>query len=49
MGLKAHAVGFVVAVFYNPNEAYEIEFCNDDGETIAELALLPEQLTKLDP
>jgi hypothetical protein len=49
MGLKAHAVGVVVAVFSNPNEAYEIEFCNDDGETIAELALLPEQLTKLDP
>ncbi len=37
------AVGVVVSVFSDPEEAYEVEFANDDGETIAQLTLLPSQ------
>lgn len=45
-GLKAGAVGVVVAEFSDPNEAYEIEFLDDKGDQLAQLALLPEQLSK---
>ncbi|TBW45047.1 DUF4926 domain-containing protein [Marinobacter halodurans] len=47
-GLKAGAVGVVVAEFSEPNEAYEIEFLDDDGDLLAQLALLPEQLSKFE-
>ena len=43
-GLKAGMRGFVFHIFDKPNRAYEVEFCNEDGETIAQLALLPEQI-----
>lgn len=45
-GLKAGAVGVVVAEFSEPSEAYEIEFVDDDGDFLAQLALLPGQLSK---
>ena len=47
-GLNTGAIGVVVVEFSDPNEAYEIEFCDDEGETITQLALLPEQLLKLE-
>ena len=43
-GLVAGAKGTVVEVYENPNLAYEVEFCNDEGETTAMLALLPHQV-----
>lgn len=43
-GLANGAIGVIVAEFSVPEEAYEIEFCNDAGETIAQIALLPNQI-----
>jgi hypothetical protein len=43
--LAKGAVGVIVAEFNDPEEAYEVEFCNERGETIAQVALLPNQLT----
>jgi hypothetical protein len=43
--LRAGQVGAVVMVFSNPNEAYEVEFCSESGETIAMLALKPDYLS----
>ena len=45
-GLSAGMVGAVVDVYCDPCEAYEIEFCDNLGKTIAMLALLPSQLNK---
>lgn len=41
-GLRRGTVGVVVAKFTEPMEAYEIEFCDETGATVAELAILPE-------
>ncbi|MDX3995097.1 DUF4926 domain-containing protein [Pseudomonas aeruginosa] len=46
-GLLSGALGVVVAVFSEPREAYEVEFCDEDGCTIAQLALLPSQFEVL--
>lgn len=43
-GLARGQVGTIVEVF---DEAYEVEFCDNDGKTHAELALEPEQLLVL--
>jgi hypothetical protein len=43
-GIKKGEAGTVVAVFTNPNEAYEIEFCFDTGETKSMFAILPQYL-----
>ena len=43
-GLLAGMVGAVVDVFDSPTRAFEVEFADPDGRTIAELALLPGQL-----
>ncbi|MBN8813624.1 MULTISPECIES: DUF4926 domain-containing protein [unclassified Sphingomonas] len=42
-GLLQGAIGVVVAEFSEPNEAYEVEFSNDEGVTVAQVALLPDQ------
>lgn len=36
--------GAIVAIFDDPELAYEVEFCNDKGETLAEVALKPDLL-----
>jgi len=41
--LNEGALGVVVAEFSEPDEAYEIEFCDEDGITIAQVALKPGQ------
>jgi len=46
-GLKAGMKGAVVDVHTKPTLAYEVEFCDGSGRTIALLALLPDYL-KLD-
>lgn len=42
--LKQGMTGVIVTIFHDPCLAYEVEFCNDKGETIIETALLPEQI-----
>lgn len=44
MGLKAGMKGVVVHIFSIPIVAYEVEFCDNQGQTITTLALRPEQL-----
>jgi hypothetical protein len=39
--------GVIVMVFSDPELAYEVEFSSDNGETIAEVALKPEQIEAL--
>ena len=45
-GLLCGMVGAVVDVYYQPHEAYEVEFCDESGRTINQLALLANQLIK---
>nr|HAT2256754.1 DUF4926 domain-containing protein [Citrobacter freundii] len=45
-GLTKGQVGAVIDVYYSPSLAYEVEFCDKEGKTIASLALSSEQLTK---
>lgn len=45
--LKKGELGVVVMVFSEPVEAYEVEFCDANGETIAQVVLESEQLTKV--
>jgi len=47
-GLSAGAVGAVVHVFEKPSLAYEVEFTDDDGRTIAQVPLTPAQIQKVD-
>jgi len=42
--LKQGMTGVIVTIFHDPCLAYEVEFCNDKGETVIETALLPEQI-----
>lgn len=46
--LRKGRVGVVVAEFLRPMHAYEIEFSDEDGETIAQVALLPKQFCKIE-
>jgi hypothetical protein len=41
--LLSGAIGVIVAEFTEPEEAYEIEFCDENGITLTELALKIEQ------
>jgi len=36
--------GVIVAVLRDPCLAYEVEFCDENGRTVTETALLPEQI-----
>ncbi len=42
--LKQGAIGVIVEIFSKPNTAYEVEFCNDKGETIVTKALKEHQI-----
>lgn len=42
--LRRGMQGVVIYVYHQPGEAYEVEFCDDEGKTLALLALTPEQL-----
>ena len=48
-GLTAGAVGAVVHVFEKPRRAYEVEFADENGRTIAQVALAPEQVRRVGP
>lgn len=45
--LKKGMRGVVVAMFDRPEVAYEVEFCDDNGATIAEVALTPDLVDAL--
>lgn len=47
-GLTAGMTGTVVDVYSTPTEAYEVEFCDPQGRTIALRAFLPDQLLPVD-
>jgi hypothetical protein len=42
--LSKGTIGVVVMEYTKPEEAYEVEFCNDKGETIAQIAVRPTQI-----
>lgn len=43
-GLKKGDIGVIVSVHTTPNEAYEIEFVDDTGITIAMIVLQPNEI-----
>ena len=43
-GLKAGAEGTIIDVYERPEPAYEVEFSDDDGSTIATVALPADRL-----
>ena len=43
-GLVAGMIGAVVEVYTTPTEAYDVEFCDPQGRTVALCAFLPDQL-----
>lgn len=47
--LEAGAVGVVVRVHTRPELAYLVEFCNERGETLELVSLLPSQLVAVTP
>lgn len=47
-GLKAGDTGTVLELLTKPHKAYEVEFIDKDGRTIALVALKSEQLTAAD-
>lgn len=42
-GLRAGMEGAIVEVYSLPIEGYEVEFCDAEGHTVAQLALSPDQ------
>ncbi|WP_432422967.1 DUF4926 domain-containing protein [Stutzerimonas frequens] len=42
-GICSGSLGVIVAVFSKPEEAYEVEFCDEKGVTTAQVALRPSQ------
>lgn len=44
-GLLAGMKGTGIDIYVQPSEAYEVEFCDITGRTIATRALLPNQLS----
>lgn len=44
--LKSGMIGVVIDIYTDPSPAYEVEFCDGDGKTIAQLAL-PSKMLKL--
>ncbi|WP_119824148.1 DUF4926 domain-containing protein [Rahnella variigena] len=43
-GLVKGMTGAIIDVYSSPSMAYEVEFCDQQGRTIASVALAPEQL-----
>jgi hypothetical protein len=42
-GLRAGMQGAIIEVYSLPVEGYEVEFCDAEGRTVAQLALSPDQ------
>ena len=43
-GLLPGATGTIVHIFERPTRAFEVEFCDADGRTIAQFALTPAEI-----
>jgi hypothetical protein len=43
-GLRRGDVGAIVHVFQHPRLAYEVEFVDERGQTVAHMTLLPDQV-----
>lgn len=43
-GLLAGIKGAVIEIYSQPDEGYEVEFCDGQGRTVAQLALSPDKL-----
>ncbi|HHZ19813.1 MAG TPA: DUF4926 domain-containing protein [Firmicutes bacterium] len=46
-GLKKGDIGAILMVYTEPNEAYEVEFVDNDGTTKAVITLLPDEVKKV--
>lgn len=46
--LKAGMVGAIVDIYSEPEDAYEVEFCDKDGQTICILPLYDYQIFALE-
>ncbi|MCW2255568.1 hypothetical protein M2263_001659 [Providencia alcalifaciens] len=46
--LKAGMVGAIVDIYSEPEDAYEVEFCDKDGQTICMLPLYHYQILALE-
>ncbi|QRN35913.1 DUF4926 domain-containing protein [Pectobacterium brasiliense] len=47
-GLKKGMLGAIVHIYNEPSPAYEIEFCDDNGEALACITLISDFLNKFD-
>ena len=47
LSLCRGSIGTVIDTYMDPHEAYEVEFCDDRGATVALLTLRPEQLRSI--
>lgn len=47
--LKRGMSGTIVEVFDTPNRAYEVEFSDENGVTVAQLALQPNEIELVRP
>ncbi|AIK13493.1 MULTISPECIES: DUF4926 domain-containing protein [Pectobacterium] len=47
-GFKKGMLGPIVHIYNVPSPAYEIEFCDDNGETLACITLTPDCISKVD-
>lgn len=45
-GLKKGDVGAILMVYTEPNEAYEVEFIDSDGNIKAQIVLRPNEIEK---
>lgn len=45
-GIEKGEIGTIVAVFTIPNEAYEVEFVNNDGSTKIMFAIQPDLIER---
>lgn len=46
-GLEKGLIGVVVAEFNDPVEAYEVEFCDENGVVIAQIAATPDKISRV--
>ncbi len=46
--IKIGDIGVIIMVFDNPNEAYEVEIVNDEGNVYAQGTFLPDELELLE-
>lgn len=38
-GIQVGAIGVIIAIFESPDEAYEVEFSDEEGQSLAQVVL----------